>query len=190
MKKQILAILAISALSFAGTCDYSKGITAFDKRMNMTDVMKGAEKTVLKEVDDGTAVIRMRSKPVKSGKYMGLMRSEAFFFGGCKPWRVIVSYSNPETKDVASQATVFLREDGNLRAVCDGNSDVTVKNPIDGTIEPNKDCACFDENGLERDFGKFGCLYDDEIKEMIENNNNSTGGSLMGEVMRKGTKVK
>ena len=189
MKKPIIAILALAAFAFAAKCDYDDGILEFQKRMDKVQVMDGAEKAVLNEPKDGTAVIRLRSKPLQSGKFKGLTRSEAYFFGGCKPWRVIVSHSNRETKAVAQQATVFLRADGNLRAICNGNSDVKVKNPIDGTISPNEECTCYDENSMERPFGKFGCLYEDEIEEMINHNNNS-GGGILGDIMRNGTKVK
>ena len=188
MKMLFIAILALAAFVSAAKCDYDSGILAFQKRMNKVEEMKGAEKAIVNETENAAAV-RLRSKTLKSGIYMGKRRSEFYVFGGCTPFHVIVTYSDPDTKEVASQATAFLRPDGNLRAICGGNSEVTVTNPIDGTIEPNKDCTCYDENSVQRPFGKYGCLYEDEIEEMIRHNNGS-GGGILGDIMRNGTRVK
>lgn len=189
MKNVVAILTAISAFAIASPkCDFDKGILAFQKRMNKVEEMKGAERAVVKETENAAAV-RLRSKTLKSGIYMGKRRTEFYIFGGCTPYRVIVTYSDPETKEVASQATAFLRPDGNLRAICGGNSEVTVESPIDGTIEPNKDCACYDENSVQRPFGKYGCLYEDEIEEMVRHNN-ASGGGILGDIMRTGTRVK
>ena len=188
MKKLFIAILALAAFASAAKCDYDSGILAFQKRMNKVEEMKGAEKAVVKETENAAA-IKLRSRTLKSGKFMGKRRTELYIFGGCTPYQVIVTYWDPDTKEVAVRATAFLRPDGNLRAICDGTGELTVANPVDGTIEPNKECTCYDENSVQRPFGKYGCLYEDEIEEMIRHNNGS-GGGILGDIMRNGTRVK
>lgn len=180
MKKIAALVLAFAALAFSGACDYDSAIVAFEKRMNVRDVMKGAERAFFPDPGgrENSGMVRMRSKPLPSGRFMGLVRSEAFIFVDCMLMQVVVTHGDPKTKEVAHQATAYLREDGNLRAICSGQGDVTVENPVDGTVEPNRECTCFDRNSVERPFGKYGCLYDWEIDEMNERNRGASASVL------------
>ena len=192
MKKAIAIVAALAAFSIAAEskCSYDDAIVKFEKRMNYVELMKGAEVKVFKEPNLDGAMIRKSSNPIPSGKFMGLKQSEAFFFGGCRLVSVTVTKSKPGTKEIVAQASVYLWEDGTTpRAACDRMGNVTVINPVTEMMEPNKDCICYDKNGMERDFGKFGCLRDFEIDEMNEHNRNS-GGGIIGKLKRNGTRIK
>lgn len=188
----MLAVLAAAVCAFAAPkkCDFDKAIVAFEKRMDVHKVMKGAERAFFpyEEAGENSGMVRMRSKPISSGRFMGLTRSEAFIFVNCRLMRVVVTHGEPKTKDVAHQATAFLREDGSLRAICNGNSEVSVENPIDGSISPNPECSCFNEKGIERPFGKYGCLEDWQIDEMNERNSESSP-SLLEQIRRGNAKI-
>ena len=188
----IIAIAFFSVAAFAahGKCDFDKAIVAFEKRMDVQKVMKGAERAFFpyEEAGENSGMVRMRSKPIKSGRYMGLVRSEAYYFVNCMLVHVIVTYWKLENKEIVQQATAYLREDGNLRAICSGKSNVTVENPIDGTISPNPECSCFNKNSIERPFGKYGCLEDWQIEEMNEHNSGASP-SLLEQIRRGNAKI-
>lgn len=156
--KRIIAITAILAalVSAAPKCNLDKAMRNFEKRMALN--MSGAKITRnIASEDDGVSVIQKLSKPIKSGQYMGLRQYLVYGFIGCELKDVRMGKLSKDS-EIAAEATMHLRPDGNLKASCKGSGDVTRANPFTYSMEPNPDCICYDENSLERKPGrKTGC---------------------------------
>ena len=159
MKKIIVILIAaLVSSAVAAKCNFDKSISNFEKRMKLVSIMKGA--AVSKEIDetnDGTSRIQKFSKPIKSGQYMGLRQYAVYGFIGCNLHMVRAGKINPQNGETAAEATIYLREDGNLKALCKGKGRVLRVNTLNSSImlgnyemEPNPDCVCYDENSIER----------------------------------------
>lgn len=189
-----IAVMALVANSFAAgdKCNFDAKILAFEKRMDLVSLMRNAKKTVTQDDESPEIVFVMKeSKPIKSGQFMGLEQTENFAFDNCRLAFVTMAKVDPKSDKEVSKARVFLRDDGNLKAACkvDGyGGNVYRMNPIEGTIEPNPECICYDRHSLERKFGKYGCLEDDEIEKMNAHNANA-GGGMLGKIIRNGRRV-
>ena len=190
MKKTILAIMAFVAYAFAASCDYDAKIAAFETKMGIADKMVGAKRVVMKDDGEDPVVIGRKSLPIKSGPFSGLVQIEKFVFEGCVLSYVLMDKQNPSTKEYSHRGAAHLRKDGSLKAVCTGELPMlTAKSPFDGTWAPNEDCKCYDDFGASRPFGKTGCLDSDDVQRLNESNAHS-GGGILGDIMRNGTKVK
>lgn len=154
-----LAMATAFASTYAATkCNFDKSVKEFEKRMELSSVMQGAK--VSKEIsseDGGASRIQKYSKPIKSGQYMGLRQYAVYGFVGCDLLMVRVGKINPKTEEKAAEATVHLRKDGNLKAMCKGRGNVLRVNPFSSSMlagnmdmEPNPECVCYDENSVER----------------------------------------
>ena len=156
MKKLFIAILALAAFASAAPkkCNsYDSQIRNFEKRFDLVNVMKGAD--VKKELDydpDGTSRVRKYSKPIRSGQYMGLRQYAVYGFLGCKLHMVRVGKIEPKSEEKAAEATVYLRDNGKPKAMCNGSGGVLRVRPFDPSNpwEPNPNCVCYDKNGIER----------------------------------------
>ena len=188
----IAMVLAANLFASESKCDFDAKILAFEKRMDLVSVMKKAEKKVIPYKDNPDfTFIEKKSKPIKSGQFMGLLQTEAFGFNKCRLVFVNVAKMDPESEEELSKASVYLREDGSLKAACKVDAyggQIYRENPIEGTIEPNPACICYDKHSLERKFGKYGCLEGDEIEKMNARNANA-GGGMLGKIIRNGTRV-
>lgn len=190
----LVNVIMLVACSFAAEpkCNYDAKILTFEKRMDNVSLMKSAKKTVTQDDESPEIVfVRKESKPIKSGQFMGLVQTESFAFENCRLAFVTMAKVDPKTDEEVSKARVFLRNDGSLKAACkvDGyGGNVYRTNPIEGTVEPNPACICYDNHSLERKFGKYGCLEDDEIQKMNAHNANA-GGGMLGRIIRNGTRV-
>lgn len=190
MKKLFIAILALAAFACAAKCDYDKAIRSFENRLGNAAAMKGAKQVVMIDNGDTLYVIGRKSKPIRSGKFAGLVQNEKFVFRGCRLEQVLMDKQDPVTKEHSAKGAYHLRENGTFKALCTGEEpSVYVKSPFDGTWGPNEQCGCFDEDGNERPFGRNGCLDDDDIRAVNSLNSNS-GGGILGDIMRNGTRVK
>ena len=168
MKMLILASLMFSvATAFASgpDCNYDKSVLNFEKRMDLVGTMKGA--TVSRDlatVPDESSRITKFSKPIRSGQYMGLRQYAVYGFVGCELLMVRVGKVNPKDGEIAAEATVYLRDDGNLKASCKGSGRVLRLNPMLMQYEPNPECICYDANSMERRPGrKTGCAEMDDF---------------------------
>ena len=158
--KKIVALIVSGAISsaFAAKCNFDKKVKEFEKRMELSSVMQGAK--VSKELsseEGGSSRIQKYSKPIKSGQYMGLRQYADYGFVGCDLLMVRVGKINPKTEEKAAEATVHLRKDGNLKAMCKGRGNVLRVNPFSSSMlagnidmEPNPECVCYDGNSVER----------------------------------------
>ena len=160
-----VAVLATLSLAAGQKCNYDKAILNFEKRMDMVGTMKGAKvtKDLAKDPSESSRVQKY-SKPIKSGQYMGLRQYAVYGFLGCELHMVRMGKVNPKNNEIAAEATVYLREDGNLKASCNGTGRVLRANPFNMEMEPNPDCICYDENSLEKAPGrKTGCAEMDDF---------------------------
>lgn len=165
-------ILSVTAFATGPGCNFEKTILKFEKRMDMVATMKGAKvyKELASEPDESSR-IQKYSKPIKSGQYMGLRQYAVYGFVGCDLLMVRMGKINPKTGDIAAEATVYLRDDGNLKASCKGSGSVLRVNPLNSSImlgnyelEPNQDCICYDENSIERaPSKKTGCAEKEDF---------------------------
>lgn len=165
-------ILSVTAFATGPGCNFEKTILKFEKRMDMVATMKGAKvsKELASEPDESSR-IQKYSKPIKSGQYMGLRQYAVYGFVGCDLLMVRMCKINPKTGDIAAEATVYLRDDGNLKASCKGSGSVLRVNPLNSSImlgnyelEPNPDCICYDDNSIERaPSKKTGCAEKEDF---------------------------
>ena len=175
MKRQTIAIVAACAvLSFAAgnKCNYDKAILNFEKRMDMVGTMKGAKvsKELATEPDESSR-IQKYSKPIKTGQYMGLRQYAVYGFIGCNLHMVRIGKINPKTNATAAEATVYMRDDGSMKASCKGKGRVLRVNVLNSSmrlgnyeLEPNPECICYNSNNLERKPGKkTGCAEEDDF---------------------------
>lgn len=180
------AIMAFSAFSFAANqkCNYDRAVSNFEKRADLVSVMKGAKSITAApdEEDPDFVIVAKESKPMKSGQFMGLSQVLKFGFDKCVLKFVVMQKIDPDTKKPVKDAFMHMREDGNFKAACVyddyGKGNVWRENPMNGTIEPNPECVCYDEHSFERHFGKYGCLDDGQIEWMNEKNSDPCAGSL------------
>lgn len=158
-------ILSVTALAIEPRCNFEKTILKFEKRMDMVATMKGASVTgELANSPDGASRLQKLSKPIRSGQFMGLRQYAVYGFVGCDLLMVRMGKINPKTGDIAAEATVYLRDDGNLKASCKGSGRIMRANPFSMSMEPNPECVCFDENSIERaPSKKTGCA---EIEDL------------------------
>lgn len=167
----IVAVFAAVSLAAGNKCNYDRAILNFEKRMDMVGTMKGAK--VSKELatdPDESSRIQKYSKPIKSGQYMGLRQYAVYGFLGCNLHMVRMGKINPKTDETAAEATVYLREDGSMKASCKGKGRVLRVNVLNSSmrlgnyeLEPNPECICYDSNNLERKPGKnTGCAEADD----------------------------
>ena len=155
----VIAILSVAVFASGPKCAYDKSVLDFERRMDMVGIMKGARVSEeIASVPDESSRIQKFSKPIRSGQYMGLSQYAVYGFVGCDLLMVRVGKINPRTGEKAAEATVYLRDDGNLKASCRGSGRVLRMNPFTMSMEPNPDCICYDANSMERRPGrKTGC---------------------------------
>ena len=158
-------ILSVTAFAIGPGCNFEKTILKFEKRMDMVATMKGARVTgELADSTDGASRLQKLSKPIRSGQFMGLRQYAVYGFVGCDLLMVRMGKINSKTGDIAAEATVYLRDDGNLKASCKGSGRIMRANPFSMSMEPNPECVCFDENSIERaPSKKTGCA---EIEDL------------------------
>ena len=157
---------------------FEKIISDIERNLGLKDEMEGAI------VGNDECGVTKTSKPIKSGKYKGMVRQEHFSTvcetSGCSVDGVFLLIVDPKTGEplidpktgerVEKKNAVHLRLDNSIRAVCDGP--VTITDRRDGREKPNLDCDCYDKDSKRRDFGKFGCLDEVQIEMMNEHNAN------------------
>lgn len=168
-----LATIASCALA-AETCNYSKSIRDFESRANLAG--KPTSETKELAEDSSSARIQRIYPKLKSGTNKGKSRFAVYGFIGCRLHSVrtglLVGKKDPEPK---GEMTVYLRESGVFKAICKGNGEVYKIDPTTVSIRamiegagraeklPNTDCACYDEDGIERDFGPTGCIEESDL---------------------------
>ena len=146
---------------------FEKIISDIERNLGLKDEMEGAS------VGNDECGVTKTSKPIKSGKYKGMVRQEHFSTvcetDGCRVDGAFLLIVDPKTgEQVEKINVVHVRLDNSIQAVCDGP--VTITDRRDGREKPNLDCDCYDKDSKRRDFGKFGCLDEVEI-EMMNNHN-------------------
>ena len=166
MKKAVALLAFVAIASFASPeCNYAAKVADFEKRMGLRKVMEGA----FEKVDDN--IVKKRSLPIPSGKDKGMWQTEEFFIGeNCRIGEVVLSVVDPVTKKYVSMKTAVMREDGSLKAICEGISDVVSTSDDDPEkFEINKNCECYGRNWKKVPFGKYGCLDNFEVKYLLKN---------------------
>lgn len=159
---RILALIAAVAAvaAYAGQdCDFDRTIRGFEKVVEHARWMKGAEeKRIPVDPDDPKreSQVERKSKPVTSGIYSGKLLVDTYIFYGCTLKEVWMDKVDPESLDTVANSVAFIRENGKLGAICPDGHPVYRADPF--RFEPNMDCECFDENGMPKKKGKFGCM--------------------------------